>query len=232
MVTLPTGAGKTRVAVEAVVQLASQGRLSGPVVWIGQRDELCEQAVQAWAFVWRAVGEGPMVLSRFWGNNESSEVSESFQVVVATIDKLRNAIGDSSYDWLKNPALIIVDEAHASIAASYTEVFRWLGGESITTRMTVPLLGLTATAYRGHSEDETARLVRRYNSNKLDEGVFGDQEPYAYLQEHHILAHVHQQVLAGVKSRGRRNSLSTWTSLEPFLHTSRRASGNTRSAIK
>ncbi|MHB1010604.1 MAG: sacsin N-terminal ATP-binding-like domain-containing protein, partial [Propionibacteriaceae bacterium] len=46
MVTLPTGAGKTRVAVEAVVQLASQGRLSGPVVWIGQRDELCEKAYQ------------------------------------------------------------------------------------------------------------------------------------------------------------------------------------------
>ena len=48
--------------------------------------------------------------------------------------------------------------------------------------MTVPLLGLTATAYRGHNEVETERLVRRYGSNKLDDGVFGDDDPYHYLQ--------------------------------------------------
>lgn len=199
MVTLPTGAGKTRVAVEAVVQLAVEAGLRGPIVWIGQSDELCEQAVQAWAYVWRAIGHGPMVISRFWRGNEATEADpDTFQVVVATIDKLREAIDKPQHDWLTNPTLIIVDEAHTSIAPSYTNVFRWLGGESVTTRMTTPLLGLTATAYRGNSEEETKRLVGRYSKNKLDDGVFGDEEPYHYLQRHGVLAQVQQQVLTGM----------------------------------
>lgn len=199
MVTLPTGAGKTRVAVEAVVRLVSDGALTGPVVWIGQSEELCEQAVQAWAYVWRAVGNGSLMLSRFWRGNEVSEASPgTFQVVVATIDKLREAINKTEYEWLKSVGLIIVDEAHTSIAPSYTNVFRWLGGESITTRMTTPLLGLTATAYRGHSEEETRRLIGRYGQNKLDDRVFGDAEPYHYLQERGVLAQVSQRVLDGM----------------------------------
>ena len=124
--------------------------------------------------------------------------TERFQVVVATIDKLRAAINKPQYEWLKDPGLIIVDEAHTSIAPSYTDVFRWLSGESITTRMTTPLLGLTATAYRGHNEIETDRLVKRYSSNKLDDGVFGEAEPYEYLQSHRVLAQVRQEVLAGM----------------------------------
>ena len=84
------------------------------------------------------------------------------------------------------------------IALSYTNVFRWLGGESITTRMTTPLLGLTATAYRGHNEEETKRLVGRYSHNKLDDGVFGDDEPYHYLQQRGVLARVQQRVLSGM----------------------------------
>lgn len=199
MVTLPTGAGKTRVAVEAVIQIAAVKPLGGPVIWIGQSEELCEQAVQAWAYVWRAVGRGSMTISRFWRGNEASEAGpETFQVVVATIDKLREAIDKPAYEWLKESALIIVDEAHTSIAPSYTNVFRWLGGESITTRMTTPLLGLTATAYRGHSEEETKRLVGRYSHNKLDDGVFGEEEPYHYLQKRGMLAHVQQEVLSGM----------------------------------
>jgi superfamily II DNA or RNA helicase len=199
MVTLPTGAGKTRVAVEAVIQIAAAKPLGGPVIWIGQSEELCEQAVQAWAYVWRAIGRGSMTISRFWRGNEASEAGpETFQVVVATIDKLREAIDKPAYEWLKESALIIVDEAHTSIAPSYTNVFRWLGGESITTRMTTPLLGLTATAYRGHNEEETKRLVGRYSHNQLDDGVFGEEEPYHYLQKRGMLAHVQQEVLSGM----------------------------------
>ena len=62
MVTLPTGAGKTRVAVEAVVSWRPPRRLTGPIVWIAQSEELCEQAVQAWAYVWRAIGVGALVV--------------------------------------------------------------------------------------------------------------------------------------------------------------------------
>ena len=104
MVTLPTGAGKTRVAVEAVVRLVSSGQLQGPILWIAQSEELCEQAVQAWAFIWRAIGDGSLAIARFWSGNPATEAAIGrFQVVVATIDKLRAAINKPEYEWLKDP---------------------------------------------------------------------------------------------------------------------------------
>jgi len=57
MVELPTGAGKTRVATETVLRLFIDGELRGPVVWIAQSLELCEQAVQTWSTVWRGLGD-------------------------------------------------------------------------------------------------------------------------------------------------------------------------------
>jgi superfamily II DNA or RNA helicase len=45
------------------------------------------------------------------------------------------------------------------------------------------LLGLTATPYRGHNETETAWLVHRYGSNRLDAGAFSSDDPQAVIQE-------------------------------------------------
>ena len=56
LLSLPTGAGKTRVAVQALVETIAHGSLGAPVLWMAETEELCEQAVQAWAYVWRAVG--------------------------------------------------------------------------------------------------------------------------------------------------------------------------------
>lgn len=199
MVTLPTGAGKTRVAVEAVVRMVSSRRLSGPVIWIAQTTELCEQAVQAWSYVWRAIGNGPMQITRFWSTNDAEEAGLGvFHVIVCTIDKLTNASPLPKYDWLPRPGLIVIDEAHEAITPEYTGVLTWLG-ESVTVRgMETPLLGLTATAFRGTSETETERLVKRFGSNKLDDKVFGDEEPYEFLQRAGILARVRQKTLEGM----------------------------------
>ena len=200
MVTLPTGAGKTRVAAQAVIELAAKHQFEGPVLWIAQNEELCEQAVQSWSFIWRALGNGPMTLSRFWDTYEVDQAPPGvFQVVIAGVDKLNQALDKPQYDWVKDVQLIIIDEAHSSITPSYTKVLQWISGESHTTRMTTPLLGLTATAYRGHSEVDTERLVGRYQHNKLDEGVFGDEDPYAYLQMHRVLATVRQVSLKGME---------------------------------
>lgn len=199
MVTLPTGAGKTRVAVEAVVRLVASGDFAGPVVWIGQTEELCEQAVQAWAYVWRAIGSGSLQITRFWHSNDAEEAALGvFQVVVCTIDKLTNAVDVPKYDWLPHPGLIIIDEAHGAITPSYTQVLSWLGETRSVTRLDTPLLGLTATAFRGNNEVETDRLVKRFGSNKLDAGVFGDEEPYEFLQRTGILARVRQKTLEGM----------------------------------
>ncbi len=44
------------MAVEAVVDHIRDVDPEALVIWIAQSDELCEQAVDTWSYVWRAVG--------------------------------------------------------------------------------------------------------------------------------------------------------------------------------
>ncbi|MER5770244.1 DEAD/DEAH box helicase [Streptomyces sp. NPDC001985] len=197
MLSLPTGAGKTRVAAEAVIRWVRQyGKLSGPILWIAQTEELCEQAVQSWSFVWSKVGaDEPLAINRLWTTNEAGPVADRPHLVVATDAKLRNCLETDSYAWLREAALVIVDEAHTAIAPQYTHILGELGlTHSRTDRH---LLGLTATPFRNTNEDETRRLVRRFGGRRLDDGVFASDDPYSELQELGMLARVAHKELTG-----------------------------------
>lgn len=198
LVSLPTGAGKTRVAVEALVRHLREEGLDGPVIWIAQTDELCEQAVQTWSFVWRAVGPSARLhVSRLWANNEATQVDSGFHLVVAIDDKLNSVRSREEYAWLSEATVVVVDEAHTSISTSYTGLLEWLGrGRARRTR---PLIGLTATPFRGVSEEETSRLVTRYDDNRLDKDAFDGRDPYEVLQEREILAQVRHELLEGAE---------------------------------
>jgi superfamily II DNA or RNA helicase len=197
LISLPTGSGKTRVAVEALVRALVDHRLASPVLWIAQSDELCEQAVQSWSEVWRAIGTtDELRIGRLWGpTNEVPEAEAGHQVVVGGIDKLRHRVDDPAYGWLAGATCVVVDEAHTAITPEYTQVLRWLGisaaGRAQATR--VPLLGLTATPFRGVSREETERLVNRFGGRRLDrlDAPEGDYEAmYRELQEMGVLAAV------------------------------------------
>ncbi|MES0837075.1 DEAD/DEAH box helicase [Nocardiopsis tropica] len=197
MLCLPTGAGKTRVAAEAVIRVIKAQGLGGrPVLWIAQTSELCEQAVQSWQFVWSKVGpDSPLTISRLRESNEAAPVSENPHLVVATDAKLEKCLHTAEYAWLRDAALVLIDEAHTSITPRYTELLKLLG---ITHRSSErPLIGLTATPFRGFNEEETQRLVQRYGGIRLDEGIF-DGDPYTELQNLGVLAHVEHRELTGV----------------------------------
>jgi superfamily II DNA or RNA helicase len=197
MVSLPTGAGKTRVAVQALVEEVADGELWGPVVWIAQSDELCEQAVETWSYIWRAIGpQDRMTISRLWGSNEATEITDAFQLVVATPQKLAARIERPEYDWLKETSVVVVDEAHSSVAPTYTRVLEWLGRRARTRKDDRHLVGLTATPFRNTNKEETQRLISRYDGNRLDEGAF-QGPPYAELQERKVLARVQHNLLTG-----------------------------------
>ena len=199
LLSLPTGAGKTRVCVQALTESMEAGRLKSPMLWLAQTDELCEQAVQAWAEVWRTYGStGDLTVSRLWASNDCEPALRGApQVVVATPDNLANRIGTAEYEWLAQAACVIVDEAHVSTTPTYTKVLEWQGiqrrGRNIKTRC--PLIGLTATPFRGASESETKRLSRRYLSRRLDTGL--GEDPYGRLQAEGILSSVEGEVLEG-----------------------------------
>lgn len=200
MVSLPTGAGKTRVVVQALVEEIRDTQLHGSVVWIAQSDELCEQAVQTWAHIWRALGPNQrLVISRFWSTNDVSEEPEHFQLIVATPDKLRTVVEDDDYSWLADAPVVVVDEAHRSIAPEYTRVLNWLG-RARRSGDDRPLIGLTATPFRNVNVEETKRLASRYGGQRLDEGAFAG-DPYRILQDRSVLAQVEHELLPGVDVR-------------------------------
>jgi superfamily II DNA or RNA helicase len=197
---LPTGAGKTRVAVQSLVELIREGELGGPILWVAQTDELCEQAVQTWSEIWRAEGsDDRLALSRLWSRNEVQERADQPQVVVATIAKLdvldgaEPGSGTDEYGWLAEASCVIVDEAHRALGPSYNRLLRWL--QLDRNRKTRNLIGLTATPFRGTDETATEALVRRFQRRRIDSGVFMD--PYRELQELGFLAKTKHKKLKG-----------------------------------
>ncbi|MGW2287159.1 DEAD/DEAH box helicase [Streptomyces phaeochromogenes] len=197
MLSLPTGAGKTRVTAEAVIRWVKQvGDLEGPLLWIAQTEELCEQAVQSWKFVWSKVGaERPLTISRLWNAYEVGDVTDHPHLVVATDAKLERCLESEQYAWLRQAALVIVDEAHTAISKRYTGILGQLGLTQYETRR--HLLGLTATPFRNTNEEETRRLVSRFGNRRLDEDVFPSGDPYRDLQDWGMLAEVEHRTLEG-----------------------------------
>src|SRR5262249_11536314 len=76
IVTLPTGAGKTRVAVESIrdrlisaYDYTTRAARNATVLWLAHTEELCEQACACFKQVWQASENVcPLLLVRFWGN--------------------------------------------------------------------------------------------------------------------------------------------------------------------
>ena len=62
------------------------------------------------------------------------------------------------------------------------------------------MIGLTATPYRGRDKEETARLVRRYGSKRLNSGAFASDESEAViheLQDMGVLAQADHETIEG-----------------------------------
>lgn len=200
LLALPTGAGKTRVTIEALVNAMSARELSSPILWVAQTEELCEQAIETWSEIWRAFGPtGRLTISRLYGSYEAEQAEVGEQVVVATVAKLDSGVFEKKqYKWLSKAACLVVDEAHSSIGEQYTRLLEWQDMARRNER--VPLIGLTATPFRGTNKQETERLVARYRKRKLDDAAFGElDDPYPLLQEKGILSLVDHDLLPGAE---------------------------------
>ena len=204
MISMPTGSGKTRVAVQAIVEAMREDGFRGGVLWIADRDELCEQAVEAWRQVWSSEGsaEDRLRVSRMWSNQPPPLPTNELHVVVATIQTLHAKFSNQSgeYEFLTDFKLIVFDEAHRSIAPIFTSVMEEIGLTRFQRAEEPFLLGLTATPYRGHDEEETRRLVRRYGSKRLDWDAFESNEPEDVirgLQNMNVLAQAEHKIVEG-----------------------------------
>ncbi len=201
---MPTGSGKTRVAVQAIVEAIREDGFRGGILWVADRDELCELAVESWKQVWSSIGSEAVRLriSRMWDGQPSPIPTNDLHVVVATIQTLNSRVHrhTGEYEFLADITLVVFDEAHRSITPVFSSVMKEIGLTRFQRANEPFMIGLTATPYRGHDAKETARLVRRYGSKRLDSGAFANDEPanvIRELQENGVLAQADHETIEG-----------------------------------
>ena len=221
MISMPTGSGKTRVAVQAVVEAMRDDDFRGGVLWVADRDELCEQAVHSWEQVWRSEGieASRLRISRLWQGQDKPLPASDRHVIVASIQTLRSRLSKQAeeYGFLQDFKLVVCDEAHRSIASSHTTVLGELGLSFRRQEDEPCLLGLTATPYRGYDVVETSRLARRYGENRLERGAFesdGPQEVISEMQKDKVLARADHEEIEGGDIPTER---SDWEEMRKFV---------------
>lgn len=211
IVTLPTGAGKTRVAVESIRDWLTQAidpvqrANSRGVLWLAHTEELCEQAYSCFRQVWEGSNNvSPLMLFRFWGDytrryeehQESLDrVAREPSVLVSTPNRMVNLIeaGDAGRRRLieilhSSVSIIVIDEAHRAAAPSYQQIL----DAFVDQEARIAVVGLTATPFRleyfGDDPEAGTRELRDVFVNLIEAEQTLGRNPREELQRREILA--------------------------------------------
>ena len=185
VVQMPTGAGKTRTAIELVCGELNEQEQT--VIWLAHSEELCDQAVQTFLDVWEHVGRVPVDLVRLYGSTDAAfNWSSNHVFMVASFQRLYSLLQNNTLTKLasKSPSigLVIVDEAHKVIAPTYKRVTKALLGDS--TRC----IGLTATPGRSAINLDENKELADFFFEKIVTFDSRGQAPIQYLRDKGILA--------------------------------------------
>lgn len=198
---LPTGSGKTRTALEAIIEAWSgwlQVDQAGGVLWLAHSEELCEQAAETFERLWVSIGTIPLDVVRFWGRSSirGYELTNSFVVAgFSKMSALRRSDQKLYQHLLKISNVCVVDEAHRALAPTVQQVIN-----DFRARDGTAVLGLTATPGRSKSEDQENRMLARLFDNHLIAAEDLGPEPVSELQKRGILAVVaRREIYSGVR---------------------------------
>lgn len=208
LVHMPTGSGKTKTAIEAIIdfirvsiRLAEDG---GTIIWFAHSKELCEQAYNTFKALWRYKGDYPINIYKYFGDSDENELINCTQdkasIVFCGFQKFRS-IYKSNYKqsvlfelkhfFHTNTKLVIVDEAHISQANTYKEAI-----EFVNQMPNCRLMGLTATPGRSNfieGDNQNNNLADFFDNNIIkicDKDGSVLENPLKYLQERKILAKI------------------------------------------
>jgi len=119
---MPTGAGKTRTAMELVTAYLNESDENITVVWLAHSEELCEQAFQCFMEVWVHVAKKKVKVCRSWGNHSIPPNHDLSMFIIGGFQKFYSALKSSpiQLELLGNRIkLLVVDEAHKTVAPTY-----------------------------------------------------------------------------------------------------------------
>lgn len=188
LIQMPTGSGKTRTAMELIVDLVEKDALfthGSSVVWLAHTEELCEQAIDSFSSVWATRGTARAHVARLWGPYSPAQAHLSGAMVVAgtaRIHALRSSDAKAFEALSARSAIVVVDEAHRALAPTVRAQIAAL--RNSTNGL---LIGLSATPARSiePSEENTA-LVELFGGNLVTPELGVD--PIEELRRRGILA--------------------------------------------
>ena len=195
MVQLPTGAGKTRAALEGLLQWWTRTDpdvTRSAVLWLAHTEELCDQAIDAFTRLWATKGDRQVRAVCAWGAYRIGSEDVHGSYVVASYGKLvslRRRDPDLFRRLLEVAGVVVIDEAHRALAPTIRSLLEEFAKNETS------LLGLTATPGRGvESSRENKALARLFGSRLVTADSLGD-DPVSTLQERGILSLIQRVVL-------------------------------------
>jgi len=190
LIHLPTGAGKTRTALNVVCEHLRSNK-NGLVIWLADSEELCKQASTEFNTAWQSLGNRPISNYSFFSDSSKSlsGIESGFLAAgLQRINSLKKSERRFLYDKIRREVtLVVFDEAHKAIANTYKDIINDLIGDDDHK---VFLLGLTATPGRYFNNDKLqgAELSKFFSHTKITMKINGYRSPIRYLVENKYLA--------------------------------------------
>lgn len=192
MIHLPTGAGKTRTAMNIVCDFLRQKK--SVVIWLTNRTELSAQALNTFKEAWNKLGNRPIKTYSFFGDSYLSTLDGITEgLVVASVGKVHRQIINNERifsSFAEKADLIIFDEAHQITAPTYKTTVRFLMNNF--KKENTFLIGLSATPGRKLKTEEVSEedieLSNFFDKNKITMKVSGYSSPITYLTDNNYLA--------------------------------------------
>jgi DNA repair protein RadD len=196
LATMPTGGGKTVLALETIVDIfrveEELKNKTQHLLWIVNSKELCEQSLQSFKKIWKQRGDHKLIIQRYFDKFDKIVTDENTSTITfATFDLVTSRLSNIQ-SFLASISLMIIDEAHASNADTYRDVFEKYKELNQNYR----ILGLTATPYRNDDTDiDSLRKMFNDVESIRDESNKIIESPIQYLTDKGYLAKIDFQIL-------------------------------------
>lgn len=199
LISLPTGSGKTRIAVEAYTEYLRPRFFEGKyLIWIAQSEELCEQAVATFQQIWQHKEfTESLRIYRMYGNHQLHEQDMCGGVVICSINKLYYAlVNGGNYETrllIENCGSCIIDEAHRAVTMMYNTFYEY--SQRIRGAKMFPVCGLTATPGR---TDDITKLTKFFVFRLVTPNLPAEyqERPVHYFRDKGYLARPIHEVIA------------------------------------
>jgi superfamily II DNA or RNA helicase len=195
LVQMPTGSGKTRTTLQSIIEyLGSKNPNNNQeqiILWLAHTEELCEQALETFNSIWPHIGKRSIHVSRCWGAYEPSLENIKGGIVFGTLQKFVSLYNSKSYflEFISNKLnILVIDEAHKSVAVSYSQVINYL------IQKKSRLIGVTATPGRNFNNHSENLLLSSFFNKNLVTPFFNDN-PIKELQNLGILSKLKRVVI-------------------------------------